>query len=86
MLLLGNPDPSNAVTWDTNNHLTFAVPFQDMKPNIYLGKVLLRQFHMHRNIFQCVSSIYFAITLHEQYYEVCIIYEENTTSFVEAAT
>lgn len=38
MLLLGNTDPSKAVTWDTNNHLTFAVPFQDMKPNIYLGK------------------------------------------------
>lgn len=39
MLVLGNTDPSKAVTWDTNNHLTFAVPFQDMKPNIYLGKV-----------------------------------------------
>ena len=51
MLLLGHPDPSKAVTWDTNNHLTFAVPFQDMKPNIYLGKVLLQQFYMHRNLF-----------------------------------
>ena len=51
MLLLGNPDPSKAVTWDTNNHLTFAVPFQDMKPNIYLGKVLLQQFYMHRSLF-----------------------------------
>lgn len=42
MLLLGNPDPSKAVTWDTNNHLTFAVPFQDMKPNIYLDPLLPR--------------------------------------------
>ena len=39
MLLLGNTDPSKAVAWDTNNHLTFAVPFQDMKPDIYLGRI-----------------------------------------------
>ena len=32
-------NPSNAVVWDTENHLTFAVPFQDMKPSIYLGKL-----------------------------------------------
>ena len=50
MLLLGNADPSKAVTWDTNNQLTFAVPFQDMKPNIYLGKVLLQHFYVHRNV------------------------------------
>ena len=31
-------DPTKAVAWDTENHLSFAVPFQDMKPNIYLGK------------------------------------------------
>ena len=39
MLLLGSGeiDPSRAVAWDTENHLVFAVPFQDMKPNIYLG-------------------------------------------------
>ena len=39
MLLLGNTDPSKAVAWDTNDHLTFAVPFQDMKPNINLGRI-----------------------------------------------
>lgn len=41
MLLLGNKDidPSKVVAWDTENHLTFAVPFQDMKPNIYLGRI-----------------------------------------------
>ena len=32
-------NPSNAVVWDTENHLTFAVPFQDMKPSINLGKL-----------------------------------------------
>ena len=29
---------SNGIAWDTRQHLSFAVPFQDMKPNIYLGK------------------------------------------------
>ncbi|KAL9956083.1 hypothetical protein ACROYT_G037506 [Oculina patagonica] len=42
MLLLGSTDPSKAVAWETNNHLTFAVPFQDMKPNIYLDPFLPR--------------------------------------------
>lgn len=39
MLLLGSKeiDPSRAMAWDTENHLGFAVPFQDMKPEIYLG-------------------------------------------------
>ena len=32
------PDLSNAVTWDTAKHLSFALPFCDMKPTIYLGK------------------------------------------------
>ena len=27
-------DSSKAVAWDTENYLSFAVPFQDMKPNI----------------------------------------------------
>lgn len=52
MLVLGNTDPSKAVTWDTNNHLTFAVPFQDMKPNIYLGKVTTL---LYAQKFKCVS-------------------------------
>lgn len=40
MLLLGSQeiDPSKAVAWDCENHLGFAVPFQDMKPEIYLGR------------------------------------------------
>jgi len=41
MFLLGSDnvvDPSCAVAWDTTNHLSFPVPFQDMKPTIYLGK------------------------------------------------
>ena len=29
---------SSGIAWDTKQHLSFAVPFQDMKPNIYLGK------------------------------------------------
>ena len=29
---------SNGIAWDTKQHLSFAVPFQDMKPNIFLGK------------------------------------------------
>lgn len=45
MFLLGPDnavDPSCAVAWDTANHLSFAVPFQDMKPTIYLGKKLIK--------------------------------------------
>ena len=34
-------EPSKAVAWDSENHLTFAVPFQDMKPSIYLGMITL---------------------------------------------
>ncbi|KAK3728490.1 hypothetical protein QZH41_002351 [Actinostola sp. cb2023] len=41
--LLGSDiDPSRAVAWDTANHLSFAVPFQDMKPTIYLDPFLPR--------------------------------------------
>lgn len=41
MMLLGSGeiDPSRAVAWDTQKRLPFAVPFQDMKPNIYLGTI-----------------------------------------------
>ncbi|XP_022778667.1 DNA-dependent protein kinase catalytic subunit-like isoform X5 [Stylophora pistillata] len=44
ILLLDNTgiNSSNAVVWDTENHLTFAVPFQDMKPSIYLDPFLPR--------------------------------------------
>ncbi|XP_027045855.1 DNA-dependent protein kinase catalytic subunit-like [Pocillopora damicornis] len=44
ILLLDDTErnPSNAVVWDTENHLTFAVPFQDMKPSIYLDPFLPR--------------------------------------------
>ena len=52
MLLLGNSDPSKAVTWNTIKHLTFAVPFQDMKPNIYLGKVTTL-LHAQKFILMC---------------------------------
>lgn len=56
MLLLGSGeiDPSRAVAWDTENHLVFAVPFQDMKPNIYLGmmkteRVIRSAFHFQNS-------------------------------------
>lgn len=41
ILLLGTKkiDPSKVVAWDSENHLGFAVPFQDMKPEIALGMV-----------------------------------------------
>ena len=29
---------SKALAWDKDEHLSFALPFQDMKPTIYLGK------------------------------------------------
>ena len=31
------PDISNAVGWSTAQHLSFALPFCDMKPTVYLG-------------------------------------------------
>lgn len=41
MILLGSGeiDLSRAVAWDAQKHLSFAVPFQDMKPTIYLGTI-----------------------------------------------
>ncbi|CAB4005561.1 DNA-dependent kinase catalytic subunit-like [Paramuricea clavata] len=33
---------SNVIAWDTKQHLSFAVPFQDMKPNIFLDPFLPR--------------------------------------------
>lgn len=41
MILLGRGeiDLSRAVAWDTQKRLSFAVPFQDMKPTIYLGTI-----------------------------------------------
>ena len=35
---------SNGIAWDTRQHLSFALPFQDMKPNIYLGRYHIRSF------------------------------------------
>ena len=32
----------SAMAWDTEEHLSFALPFQDMKPTIYLGNIILR--------------------------------------------
>lgn len=29
-----------AVAWDTQNYLRFDVPFQDLKPTIYFGKMI----------------------------------------------
>lgn len=33
------PDISRAVAWDSAKHLSFALPFGDMKPTVYLGKL-----------------------------------------------
>lgn len=30
-------DLSKAIAWDSEEHLSFALPFQDMKPTIFLG-------------------------------------------------
>jgi DNA-dependent protein kinase catalytic subunit len=30
-----------AITWDTQQHLKFDMPFVDMKPTIYLGNISL---------------------------------------------
>ena len=32
------PDLSHAVTWGTAKQLSFALPFNDMKPTVYLGR------------------------------------------------
>lgn len=42
--LLANSDDDiaqRAVTWDTELHLKFDMPFKDMKPTIYLGERIL---------------------------------------------
>lgn len=33
-----------AISWDTHKHLKFDMPFMDMKPTIYLGKVEVNVF------------------------------------------
>ena len=45
MGLLSNTDEEisgKAKAWDFQQHLKFDVPFEDMKPNIYLGKTAIR--------------------------------------------
>ena len=41
-MLVSRNDPSHlaklAVAWDSEKHLRFDVPFQDLKPTIYFGK------------------------------------------------
>lgn len=32
---------SKGIAWDTKQHLSFAVPFQDMKPTVFLGETKL---------------------------------------------
>ena len=60
LLLLGSReiDPSRIVAWDTEKHLSFAVPFQDMKPNIYLGKTKYKVLYI-----QFISQLQFQARL-----------------------
>ena len=46
MGLLANTDEEisqRAIAWDSLQHLKFDVPFEDMKPTIYLGKSVFTQ-------------------------------------------
>ena len=43
MGLLSNTDEEiseKAIAWDSQQHLKFDVPFEDMKPTIYLGNII----------------------------------------------
>lgn len=40
---------AKAVAWDSKNRLEFALPFQDMKPTLYLGKAMYVS-HIHSYI------------------------------------
>ena len=45
MELLSNTDEEiseKAIVWDSQQHLKFDVPFENIKPTIYLGKTRLR--------------------------------------------
>ena len=45
MGLLSNTDEEiseKAIAWVSQQHLKFDVPFEDMKPTIYLGKTAIR--------------------------------------------
>lgn len=33
---------AKAVAWDSKEHLELALPFQDLKPTIYLGEMVLQ--------------------------------------------
>ena len=46
---------SKALAWDKDEHLSFALPFQDMKPTIYLGK---KQVYVDCFILIMGSSVY----------------------------
>lgn len=52
---------SNGIAWDTRQHLSFAVPFQDMKPNIYLGRYHIRSFREVTCAIFAPSFFYFYI-------------------------
>ena len=45
MGLLSNTDKEiseKAIVWDSQQHLKFDVPLEDMKPTIYLGRTVVR--------------------------------------------
>ena len=45
-----------AVAWDTEKHLRFDVPFQDIKPVIYLGTYdYFRGFLTNQNNLSCIN-------------------------------
>ena len=50
---------AKAVAWDSKNRLEFALPFQDMKPSLYLGKSTSNlACKCHDNISHCISQIF----------------------------
>ena len=52
---------AKVVAWDNRNKLEFAVPFQDMKPSIYLGVCACACMSMHfvtHNVIYNVRTVY----------------------------
>ena len=48
------PSQQSLVSWDNGKKLEFAVPFSDMKPEIYLGKGLV---YMHVHVVWAVKLV-----------------------------
>jgi hypothetical protein len=71
--LVSRSDPTHlaklAVAWDTQKYLRFDVPFQDLKPTIYFGKIILILHFLGKGVASALLMLLDLLTDVETYQE-----------------